>query len=242
MPASSDTGQPDPSASTHSRGADAPTPPRPVRPRDAASLVIHRKRRTHYEVLMGRRGSRARFKPGVWVFPGGGLERADYHARPLRPLDDVVAGQLAVGRTRRKADALAMAAVREAYEEAGLAYGHPGDVGNVGHATWREFRRRALAPDLGALDFLGRAITPTHRPLRYHARFFGIEYERLEGEIGGDGELEDLRFVRIDATGGLEMMIVQETILATLARRLRGEQAPPQRLFYARGRRHAQDV
>ena len=217
-------------------------PARPARPRDAASLVIHRQRRTHHEVLMGRRGGKARFKPGVWVFPGGGLERADYHARPLRPLDDATAALLAVGRTRRKADALAMAAVREAFEEAGLIYGRPGDIGNVRHVSWREFRRRSLAPDLGALDFLGRAITPTCRPLRYHARFFSIDFAHLEGELGGDGELEDLRWVRIDDTGGLETMVVQDMILATLARRLKGQHAPPQRLFFNWGRRNVVDA
>lgn len=62
----------------------------PVRPRDAASLVIHRKRDTHHEVLMGRRGKQARFKPGVYVFPGGGLERSDYLAVPVRHLAEDV--------------------------------------------------------------------------------------------------------------------------------------------------------
>ena len=48
----------------------------PVRPRDAATLVIHRESPRGTEVLMGRRSDKARFKPGVYVFPGGGLEAA----------------------------------------------------------------------------------------------------------------------------------------------------------------------
>lgn len=191
---------------------------------------------------MGRRGGKARFKPGVYVFPGGVLERHDYRARPLRALDAAVPPQLAVGGSAGKANALAMAAVREAFEEAGLIYGSHGDVGTVGHETWAEFRRRQLAPDLAALDFLGRAITPTFQPLRFHARFFAIPAEHMSGELRGDGELEDLRWIRIDDTAGLEMMMVQEMILATLAKRLAGQAAPPQRLFFRWGRRNVVDA
>ncbi len=214
----------------------------PVRPRDAASLVIHRQRRGAHEVLMGRRGRKARFKPGVYVFPGGVLERSDYHARPLRALDETLPPRMAVGGRASKANALAMAAVREAYEEAGLLFGAPGHVGGVRHATWQEFRRRRVTPDLRALDFLGRAITPSFQPMRFHARFFALPYERLEGELGGDGELEDLRWIRLDRHPGVEMMIVQEMILHTLHERLRGRHAPPQRLFFRWGRRNVIDA
>lgn len=191
---------------------------------------------------MGRRGGKARFKPGVYVFPGGVLERSDYRARPLRPLGPELPPLMAVGQSATKANALAMAAVREAFEEAGLLYGGPGDVGNVRHASWNEFKRRAVAPDLAALDFLGRAITPTVQPLRFHARFFAIDYARLEGELKGDGELEDLRWIRVDDTGGVEMMLVQEMILNTLGKRLAGHHAPPQRLFFNWGRRNVIDA
>lgn len=222
---------------------DEPPPHRPaVRPRDAASLVIHRKRATHFEVLMGRRGKRARFKPGVYVFPGGGLERADYRARPARPLAGEVTRQLAVGRSVAKANALAMAAVREACEEAGLMFGVPGQVGPVRHATWASFHASALAPDLGALDFLGRAITPSVQPIRFHARFFAADFAHFHGELAGDGELEDLRWIRLDDSGGLEMMMVQQMILKTLAARLAGRDAPPQRLFFNWGRRNVVDA
>lgn len=214
----------------------------PVRPRDAASLVIHRKRRTHHEVLMGRRGGAARFKPGVYVFPGGGLERSDYLARPVRELAADVLPLMAVGRSGAKANALAMAAVREACEEAGLLFGVPGAIGRVRHATWDEFRRRELAPDLGELSFLGRAITPSFQPMRFHARFFSAPAELFEGDLKGDGELEDLRWIRLDDTAGLEMMAVQEMILKTLRQQLSGQPAAPQRLFFNWGRRNVVDA
>lgn len=221
----------------------AAAPRRPaVRPRDAASLVIHRRRPTHVEVLMGRRGHQARFKPGVYVFPGGGLERSDYRARPVRPLAGDLISLLGVGRSTSKANALAMAAVREACEEAGLMFGVPGEVGAVRHATWAAFRAHTLAPDLGALDFLGRAITPSVQPMRFHARFFAADFAHFHGEIAGDGELEDLRWIRLDDTAGFEMMMVQQLILKTLAARLAGRDAPAQRLFFNWGRRNVVDA
>lgn len=214
----------------------------PVRPRDAASLVIHRKRNTHYEVLMGRRGSKARFKPGVYVFPGGGLDRADYRAQPAQSLAQELVPQLAVASSQRKADALAMAAVREAHEEAGLMFGIPGSVGPVAHATWRAFHRADVAPDLSALQFLGRAITPSHQPIRYHARFFSAPADLFSGELAGDGELEDLRWIRIDDTAGLDMMEVQQLVLETLLQRLAGRAVPARRLFFNWGRRNVIDA
>ncbi len=214
----------------------------PVRPRDAASLVIHRQRLTHHEVLMGRRGQKARFKPGVYVFPGGGLERGDYHARPARALAEHIVPQLAVAQSTAKATALAMAAVREASEEAGLMLGVPGTVGRVSHDTWARFRDAALAPDLGALDFLGRAITPSHQPIRYHARFFAAHADLFTGELGGDGELEDLRWVRLDDLGGIEMMEVQALVLETLRERLAGREVAARRMFFQRGRRQNLDA
>src|SRR5258708_21295238 len=52
----------------------------PVKPRDAASLILLRDGKTGLEVLIGRRGTGARFMPGRYVFPGGRVTTAD--ARP----------------------------------------------------------------------------------------------------------------------------------------------------------------
>ncbi len=135
-----------------------------------------------------------------------------------------------------------MAAVREAHEEAGLMFGVPGSVGAVGHATWDAFRRAARAPDLGELEFLGRAITPSHQPIRYHARFFAAPADLFSGELAGDGELEDLRWIRIEDTASLDMMEVQKLVLETLVQRLAGRDVPAQRLFFNWGRRNVIDA
>ena len=208
----------------------------PARPRDAASLVIYRKKRKIHEVLMGRRGSKARFKPGVYVFPGGIVERADYRVKPKKKLKAASVKLMGVGGSARKANAIAMAAVRESFEEAGLFFGETGDLGNSNHKTWSEFASRGMTPDLYKLDYLGRAITPSIQPIRFHARFFSIAYDEMIGSLLGDGELEDLRWVKLDQSEGLEMMLVQKMIMETLQLRLQGKTAPAQKLFFSWGR------
>ncbi|MEM7542892.1 MAG: NUDIX hydrolase [Pseudomonadota bacterium] len=200
----------------------------PVRPKDAASLVIHRREKGVFKVLMGRRGSKARFQPGVYVFPGGVLEGADYRAWPAKPLNKGQTSLMAVANSDSKARALAMAAVREAYEEAGLMCGIEGQLGDVRHPTWEIFRALGQAPDLSALKFIGRAITPAQQPMRFHARFFAVAEEQLAGEIKGDGELEDLQWIKIDQTADLKLMVVQQMILKTLHEELLGEAPKPQ--------------
>ena len=71
----------------------------------------------------------------------------------------------------------------------------PGDVGNAPGATFDEMRRRGVAPALGRLTYLGRAITPTDSPIRFHARFFLARLGQGTAELGGDDELDDLSWV-----------------------------------------------
>ena len=69
-------------------------PEKPVRPRDAASLVICRQRKGVTEVLMGRRASRHRFMPNIFVFPGGRVDTADRQAKIAADLAKPVARKL----------------------------------------------------------------------------------------------------------------------------------------------------
>lgn len=197
----------------------------PVRPRHAASLVIHRRNGKRHEVVMGRRSDKARFKPGVYVFPGGMLETADFKARPATPLHPAITPKVAVGNSHDRANALAMAAIRESMEECGLVAGVPGDVGPNPDPTWQAMRTLGLAPALDRLVYLGRAITPAVQPIRFHARFFAIDAEHTSGELGGSGELSDLRWVDIEEAQQLEVMFITQLILKTLQERLdRGDE------------------
>ena len=84
---------------------------------------------------MGRRGSKAKFKPGVYVFPGLIVERDDYVVQPKKKLKTQYTRKMAVANSHRKANGLAMCAVREAFEEVGLTLGEKGQLNAVRNNT-----------------------------------------------------------------------------------------------------------
>ncbi|MGF1528959.1 MAG: NUDIX domain-containing protein [Candidatus Competibacterales bacterium] len=166
---------------------------------DAASLVMLRCRSPGTaEVLMGRRPATARFMPGCYVFPGGKVEGEDRRITPLTPLARHWIAPLAVAADPHRARALAVAALREAFEETGLALPPPAECGGLGptQGVGREsspFGGPVL--DLAALAYVARAVTPAHLALRFHARFFAAPWDGWPEALPGDGELEVLRWV-----------------------------------------------
>ena len=114
--------------------------------------------------------------PGKFVFPGGRVEPEDRRMSAAGALDPHVEAKLNA-RVRRPsphfARALALAAIRETFEETGLAIG-VADYGapeNPPPGAWTRFAATGVYPTLDAIDFLARAITPPGRPRRFDARF-----------------------------------------------------------------------
>ena len=167
--------------------------PRAVVPRHAASLLAVR---DGTSVLMGMRGARHRFMPNRLVFPGGAVDRGDSRARAAA---EPPAETLAMIRRAARpplARALCVAAARELVEETGLSLGVP--------------------PDLSGLDYLCRAVTPPGSPVRFNARFLVVDAARLQGDLAGSGELEDLGWFGIDAALELDLALVTREVLQTL--------------------------
>lgn len=214
-----------------------PEQQKPVRPRDAASLVIYRRGTQGLEVLMGRRSDRARFKPGMYVFPGGGLEAADHRVRTTSRLDDAIVTRLAVGGSAPRAGALALAAVRETFEEVGVMVGEPGDIGANPSPSWQAFRAEGLAPPLAALRYLGRAITPSVQPIRFHARFFAVDATHAHGAARPSGELTDVQWVHVADTAHLDLMPVTLLMLDALSRQIDASDHRAAFLSFQHGRR-----
>lgn len=177
---------------------------KPTRPRDAASLVITRRGRGAIRVLMGRRPPRDRFMPDVWVFPGGRVEQSDAGHDVLRALPRGEARRLEARWPARRVRALATAAIRETWEETGLALG--------------EVRGGSLLPDHGRLKYLGRAITPAESAIRYHARFFMADSTGITGRLRGNGELIDLAWIPIGKALELPIIDVTQAMLEQVAR------------------------
>jgi len=184
--------------------SDQPSAP-VVRPRDAGTLVLLRRSGRGHEVLLGRRGRRTRFMPGFFVFPGGAVDAGDVRVRPASALHPSIVEHARVGGRAMRAHAIAVAAVRETFEETGLVLGSRGDVGDAAGPDWAPVRTLGLAPDLGRLRFVGRAITPTRLPIRYHARFFVADATHCHGVLRGNGELADLGWVPTCELGDLRV-------------------------------------
>lgn len=189
----------------------------PVRPVPAASLVLLRRTSGEsLEVLLGRRHSAARFMPGVYVVPGGRVEAEDgkdsgfsEQFRPLPPGLDK--------ETHNRAPAMLRAALRETYEETGLLYGaaQPSQGGDSLPAGdfWGHYSRAALRPAFEEISFIARAITPTFSPRRFHTRFLLGDGGFAQGQISGDGELEDIGWYPLEAISGLPMAGITRLVL-----------------------------
>ena len=137
-----------------------------VRPRHAATLIIVRRDAEKPRLLMGRRAGGHAFMPSKWVFPGGRVDRTDFAAPAASDLTAETRGKLEL--TARHASpllprALALAAIRETFEEAGLLLARQASP-RPGAGPWREFLEAGALPDLCALRFVARAITPPYSP------------------------------------------------------------------------------
>ena len=197
-----------------------------VRPRDAATLILIDNAAGAPRVLLGRRHAGHKFMPGKFVFPGGRIEASDRRMSIAGPLEAVVEAKL-IARTRRPspafARALALAAIRETFEETGLALGvtDHGPPPAAPEGAWARFAATGVFPTLDGLDFIARAITPPGRPKRFDTRFFvadaALIRHRAEGIIHPEAELVELIWTPLDEAAKLDMPLITRVVLAELA-------------------------
>jgi 8-oxo-dGTP pyrophosphatase MutT (NUDIX family) len=199
------------------------------RPRDAATLIIVRQGRKAPEILLGCRDAAHAFMPNRYVFPGGRVDRADGYAPYASDLRADVKHRLLRAATPTRACALAIAAIRETFEETGLIIGKKAKAVPVGAVAepWRGFLDIGLAPALDALDYIARAVTPPGRPRRFNARFFMADASAITGgEIKSNGELGDIRWVPLDEAQQLPVPTITKLVLGEVARLIK---EPPSR-------------
>ena len=193
------------------------------RPRDAATLIIVDDRGPEPKVLMGRRHDRHTFLPGKFVFPGGRIDCADLRlATPVR-LAPVTEKKLLVdmkgGANPNRARALGLTALRETFEETGLMIGERTDQPAASRSpAWRDFLREGVNPNLDAMRFIARAITPPRRPRRYDTRFFCVPHTAIAKTIDlEENELLDLHWLSIGETGALDLPMITQIVLEELS-------------------------
>ena len=192
-----------------------------MKPRDAATLIIVRDQR---EVLLGVRSAGHVFMPHMYVFPGGRVDAGDARVPCPVNLRPEVEGKLTRSTTAARARALAMTAVRETFEETGLVVGQKDALPiRTRSPHWKPFFDLGVVPALNRLDYVARAITPPNRVRRYDARFFMVDAKHAEGELKGNGELEDLRWVELHAAHRLALSPITELVLRLLERRISGK-------------------
>jgi 8-oxo-dGTP pyrophosphatase MutT (NUDIX family) len=185
----------------------------PVRPRDAATVMLVRDQPAGMEVFMLRRNLNSDFVGGAYVFPGGKVDDADR-------TDDLTA--VCDGRTDEGASdvlgveqgglAFWVAAIRECFEEAGvlLAFPRTSDERLVLSladqeiaSRYRTYRAAVYAGTLRLVDLCQREglyldarrihyfshwITPEGGPRRYDTRFFVAAAPPEQVPLHDDGE------------------------------------------------------
>jgi len=206
-------------------------------PKDAATLILTRVRKGQAEVLMGRRAPGHVFMAAKWVFPGGRIERSDFNAAAANDLPRPDTARLTREVQARRARALALAAVRETFEETGLLLAEPAPAASVA-GSWREFRAVGALPDLAALSYVARAITPPGRTRRFDARFFMADARALlhPEPTAGSGELDEIAWLSLADTRSLDLPAITRFVLGEVGERLAHPARPLPYVRMVRGR------
>lgn len=216
---------------------------------NAASVLLIDRAGGLPRLLMGRRQPGNVFLPDKWVFPGGRLEPEDALVRPTTPLHasdgDVLHARLAIEPAPVFAQSLALAAVRELFEETGHAIVLAAGARDGLEDLWPDFRTRALRPVLAPLQFLARAITPPGRPRRYDTRFFTADRRAaIEPQGPADGEFSETGWFTLDEARGLDIPVITRRILADLEMALEGPEpyAQPVPFYFQDGGVYRRDL
>lgn len=196
---------------------------RPLRPRDAATLVVVDRSSGEPRILMGRRRPDQVFLPNKFVFPGGRVDRADLTAPSVDELatDEVarllydMKGKPSAARVR----ALALAAVRETFEETGIVLGRRETSPRRSRSgSWSAFHATGCLPAIAPLTFFARAITPPGRSRRYDTRFFAVDASEIAMRATPlDQELSSIDWFTVDEIRRLDLPNITRAVVEDLA-------------------------
>lgn len=215
----------------------------------AATLILVRDSRHGPQILMQQRNPNAVFVGGAWVFPGGKLDDNDSDdcwqdlirdmteeeafqildlAHASSPYNaDQVHPHEARAPIRTRALAYWVAALREAFEEAGLLLVKE-TVSQQQRDEWRAhllqgthtwqalFESRCLTPAVEQLHYLSRWVTPPGNPRRYDTRFFIAKAPPDQDLTHEDFEAVETRWLRPEEALQAHREGDMELILPTL--------------------------
>ena len=222
-------------------------------PRDASTLIVLDGEGGKTKVLMGRRSLKHKFMPGLFVFPGGRVDRFDGSAPAASELHPVVeekiVNTLKKRPSKRRARALGLASIRETYEETGLLLGkNKPHTRPIDHRDWSAFAEHEVMPDLADLRLIARAITPPGRTRRFDAWFFTARAETIAHRLPDlpTQELEDIHWLTLDDALKLDLPVITVTVLKELQERLSADpDLKPETdlpFFHLRGKQFLRDL
>lgn len=207
---------------------------RAVRPRDAATLIVVRQEKGKSKILMGKRAASHKFMPNKFVFPGGRLDVVDQRLVVPKGLNAPVMKRLRKQTQSRVTDnklrGLALAAIRETYEETGLIIGRPTKKKlTSSNSVWQSYFDHGVEPPLEKLDFICRAVTPTHRTRRFDTRFFMVYDEFIhtdpESMEKASGELLDLHWLTLADARKLDLPSITRSVIDMVENRMKLDRA-----------------
>lgn len=208
----------------------------PIRPAATVMLVDDK---PDLQVFMMERNANTVFAGGMWVFPGGSVDHAD---------DSSQTQHLSIHRTDSEASDLMniksgglayyIAAIREAFEEAGILLAlhrdglAPPDLSDPETAARFQqhrdgvndrtldfldvMREEDLIADAGAMHYIARWITPHGTPRRFDARFFIARMPGNQTPIHDDNELVHSQWISpteiLDRVESEEMVLMTPTL------------------------------
>ncbi|NNN15819.1 MAG: NUDIX hydrolase [Acidimicrobiaceae bacterium] len=166
--------------------------------RNAATVMLLRQDGAVMKVLMLKRNLNLEFVGGAYVFPGGKVDSGDYLPAILERCDglDDQAASVNLG-VDSGGLAYYVAAIREAFEEAGVLVGSKPDGSMPSKADLDSARERLLAGEadfqsilesldirlsVSELNYFAHWITPEGPPRRFDTRFFVARAP--EGQVG----------------------------------------------------------
>lgn len=204
--------------------------------RNAATVIVLRDRHVTPHILMGQRGAKAAFMPNKFVFPGGAVDTSDAQVPLAAPVNALCNGRLCDDAEPSLAHAIAVAAIRELWEETGLVLGRKGAWEGDVPPDWKTFAATGHLPDASALQFVFRALTPPGRPRRFDARFFLVDAEDIASDPddfdAACDELSHLQWVPLSRARSFDMPFITEVVLAEITARARDTNPPASVPFF----------
>ncbi|MBV8977507.1 MAG: NUDIX hydrolase [Alphaproteobacteria bacterium] len=212
-----------------------------LRPKDAATLILVKRGESGPQVLMGCRHSGMAFMANKYVFPGGRLDPGDQRISVEHNLRPEVMARVCRGITTSRARGLALAAIRETFEETGILVGERGKPPRTRSPAWQRFFDHGIVPRLDGLEMIARAITPPNRSRRFDARFFLADASAIAMTLdtAGHDELLTPSWLTLAEARALDLPGITRRVLDEVELRLadpQGTQRPAPFFRFLRGR------